>query len=312
EKYKPTNPILFTQAKRALDVVEYAEEYRRLASYLLDKVYIVNEEADIPEDVPEGQIFITRAGNLSRRQFTLHGGSLGLFEGKRLGRAKNLEKLDKDIKKLQKQLTSEKVELDKAARKLDGLKREDFGAQLEPIRKEYNAKERDLSVLQSREKEHREFLERVGKRTGDLVVELEGLQKDIVEIDPQLKLQYESMQQLTSQLASQRGESQDLGFQLDEATQSYNQEHIRLIHIKNQFENIEREIDQKQNEIERYAQTNQQLREEMEGVRKDTDELISSNLQDDDVIVHLYQEKKEKEDRVGRMEEKVGMTKNSI
>lgn len=312
ESYKPTNPLLFTQAKRALDVVEFADDYRRLASYLLDKVYIVNDEVDIPEEVPEGQIFMTRAGNLSRRQFALHGGSLGLFEGKRLGRAKNLEKLDKDIKKLQKQLTSEKVELDRASRKLESLKRENFAAQLEPIRKEYNSKERDWSVLQSREKEHREFLERVGQRTGDLVKELDGLQKDIVEIDPLLKLQYETLQQLTSQLAAQRGESQDLGYQLDEAKQIYNQEHIRLIHIQNQFENIVREMEQKGNEIERYAQTNTQLKEDMETVRKDTDELISSNLQDDDVIVQLYREKKEKEDRVGRMEEKVGMTKNSI
>jgi chromosome segregation protein len=312
ENYKPANPLLFTTATPAIDVVEFAAEYHKLAAYLLDRAYIVNGEGDIPEEIPEETIFMTRAGNLARRKFTLHGGSLGLFEGKRLGRAKNLEKLNKEIKKLHKQLTSEKVELDKASRKLEGLKREDYLTQLEPLRKNLNEKQRDLSVLQSREIEHRDFLKRVGQRTDDLVAELDSLRKAIVEIDPQLKTKLEELQQLTSRLAAQRGGSQELSFQVDEASQHFNQEHIKLIHLRNQVENLEREIDQKEAEIEQYGLTNTQLRSELDTVRKDTDELISSNLNDDEVIVLLYRQKKEKEERVGRLEHKVGITKNSI
>ena len=312
DSYKPATPLLFTQANCAMDVVEFADPYKKLAAYLLDKVYIVNSESDIPDDVPEGTIFMARAGNISRRRFVLSGGSLGLFEGKRLGRAKNLEKLDKEIAKLEKQLTSEKVELDKAVRKLENLKRTDYSRELAPIQKQLLEKQRDLSVLQSREKEHHEFLARVGQRAESLVKELVTLKSALVDIDPKIKLKLEALQQLNSQLTLRRSEMQQASEQLSNHSQRYNQEHIKLIHLKNQHDNQEREIKRKQDAIAHFGVSNEKLKEELQTVRKDTDELINSNLQDDESILQLYQEKKEKENQVNVLEEKVGITKNSI
>ena len=312
ENYQTANPLLFTQANCALDVVEFADPYKKLAAYLLDKLYIVSTEADIPDEVPEGTIFMARAGNISRRRFVLSGGSLGLFEGKRLGRAKNLEKLDKEISKLEKQLTSEKVELDKAIGKLESLKRIDYSKELAPVQKQLLEKQRDLSVLQSREKEHHEFLARVGQRAESLVKELATLKEALVDIDPQIKIKLESLQQLNSQLTKHRAEAQEASERLNNHSQRYNQEHIKLIHLKNQHENLEREIKRKQDSIASFGINSEKLKEELNTVRKDTDELISSNLQDDESIVQLYQEKKDKENQVNVLEEKVGMTKNSI
>lgn len=312
DQYKTANPILFTQAKLALDVVDFAEEYKKLAAYLLDNVYIVNGEADFPDEIPEDAVFITRAGNVSRRKFMVGGGSLGLFEGKRLGRAKNLEKLDKEIARMQKQLTKEKVELENAHKKMENLKKKDFRQEIEPLRKTLQEKQRDLSVLQTREKEHREFINRVGQRTESLVEELENLQKFLLEIDPRLKIRYEELQQLTSKLAQQREKAQETSDSLGEITQKFNQEHIKLIHLNNQTQNIQREIEQKTESIDRFEETNQKLRQELDQVRKDTDNLINSNLQDDEVIIEMYNLKREKEKHVNVLEEKVGQTKNSI
>ncbi|MDX2247694.1 MAG: chromosome segregation protein SMC [Bacteroidia bacterium] len=312
EHFKSSNPLLFTQAKLALDVVDFAEDYKKLAAFLLSNVYIVQSENDFPDDPSGDTVFITHAGNVSRRKYMVGGGSLGLFEGKRLGRAKNLEKLDKEIAKLQKQLTNEKVELDQASRKLEGLKKLDFRQQIEPVRKELLEKQRDLSVLQSREKEHREFLARVGQRTESLEEELENLRRFLIEIDPKLKTRLEQLQQLTSQVVLQREKTQETSDRLAEITQKFNQEHIRLIHLTNQHSNLQREIDQRTESIERFGETNKKLREELEQVRKDTDHLINSNMQDDEVIVDMYNQKREKEGQVNLLEEKVGMTKNSI
>src|SRR5690606_32439790 len=44
---------------------------------------------------------ISRSGRIIKRRYSLLGGSVGMFEGKRIGRAKNLEKLQKDIQQLQ-------------------------------------------------------------------------------------------------------------------------------------------------------------------------------------------------------------------
>ncbi|MEM6802045.1 MAG: chromosome segregation protein SMC, partial [Bacteroidota bacterium] len=312
ESYKPATPLLFTQAQLAVDAIEFADTYKKLAAYLLDKVYIVQDEIDIPEEVPEGITFLTRVGNLSRRRFILSGGSLGLFEGKRLGRAKNLEKLDKEIGKLQKKLTGEKVELDKSIAKLENLKKIDHLKDLDPLRKQLLEKQRDLSVLQSREKEHREFMSRVGQRTESLSEELEALRKAIVEIDPAIKIKLEELQQYTSRLSQMRVEAQESSQKLSAHNQIFNQENIRLIHVRNQAENLERELGQKREAIERYGAQSEQMREELNQVREDTENLINSNLQDDEVIVGMYNQKKELERMVGVLEERVGQSKNSI
>ncbi|MDZ7646676.1 MAG: hypothetical protein U5K54_05540 [Cytophagales bacterium] len=56
----------------------------------------------IPAD--DNNAFITKSGKVTRRRFSLSGGSVGFFEGKKIGRAKNLEKLDKEIKEYSKKV----------------------------------------------------------------------------------------------------------------------------------------------------------------------------------------------------------------
>lgn len=312
ESYKARTPLLFTQAKAALEVVEFAEEYKKLAAFLLDNVYLVSQEKDFPEDVPSETVFLTRAGNMAKRKFVMSGGSLGLFEGKRLGRAKNLEKLQKEIGKLQKQLTSEKVKLDKATSELEALKRGEFRKTLQPLQQSLVEKERDLSVLQSREKEHREFLARVGQRTESLVTELEALKKSVSEIEPTLKVKREEHQMLAVETEEKKQLAQEMGLQVTVRNEQYNQSNIQLIQLRNQFDNFGREISSKQDQILRFSKNSEKLQEEKAQMIADTEEIIQSNLQDDESILVLYKQKKELESRVDRLEQKVGMTKSSI
>jgi chromosome segregation protein len=79
----------------ALDVVEVDEQYKKLAQYLLSNVYIAENEDAINNS--NGAIVLEKTGKYVKGKYTLTGGSVGLFEGKKIGRAKNLEKLAEDI-----------------------------------------------------------------------------------------------------------------------------------------------------------------------------------------------------------------------
>ncbi|MCI4667706.1 MAG: chromosome segregation protein SMC [Bacteroidia bacterium] len=312
ESYQQQNPLLFTQAKYALDVVDFSPEYKKLAAYLLDKVYIVANEGEIPEEIPENSIFLNKNGNMTRRRFIMGGGSLGLFEGKRLGRAKNLEKLDKEIKKLQSQLSKEKGELEDAQKEFERLKQKDFGTALNQASKALSGKQRDLSVLQTREKEYQEFLARVGQRSDALLDELESLRKSIDELDPQIARKREEALQMRSKEAQQQADMQETRELLDRANAEFNEAHIQYIHLQNQLQNTLQQIETREDSINRYTENHEKHLEELRQVEQDIENLISSNLQDDETIVRLYRERKEKEERVGKWEESVGMTKNSI
>ena len=80
---------------KALDVIEVDEQYLELANYLLGNVYIAeNDEALIHSN---GAVVLEKTGKYVKGKYTLTGGSVGLFEGKKIGRAKNLEKLQDEI-----------------------------------------------------------------------------------------------------------------------------------------------------------------------------------------------------------------------
>jgi chromosome segregation protein len=79
----------------SLDVVEIDEKYSGLANYLLGNVFIAENEDALQNS--NGAIILEKNGKYVKGKYSLTGGSVGLFEGKKIGRAKNLEKLAEEI-----------------------------------------------------------------------------------------------------------------------------------------------------------------------------------------------------------------------
>ncbi len=82
-------------ATSALDVIEVDEKYLGLARHLLSNVIITDNE-DMLEN-SNGFVVIEKNGRYVKGKYSLTGGSVGLFEGRKIGRAKNLEKLQEEI-----------------------------------------------------------------------------------------------------------------------------------------------------------------------------------------------------------------------
>ncbi len=79
----------------ALSVVEVDEKHRKLAEHLLGNVFIADSEDALQNS--NGFVVIEKNGKYVKGKYSLTGGSVGLIEGKKIGRAKNLEKLQEEI-----------------------------------------------------------------------------------------------------------------------------------------------------------------------------------------------------------------------
>lgn len=79
----------------AMDVVEVDGKYRKLAEHLLGQVYIAETEEALAQAT--ASVVIEKSGKYVRGRYSLTGGSVGMIEGKKIGRAKNLEKLNEEI-----------------------------------------------------------------------------------------------------------------------------------------------------------------------------------------------------------------------
>ena len=79
----------------ALGVVDVEEKYKKLAGHLLKNVFIADNDEVLQSS--NGFVVIEKNGRYVKGKYSLTGGSVGLFEGKKIGRAKNLEKLQEEI-----------------------------------------------------------------------------------------------------------------------------------------------------------------------------------------------------------------------
>jgi chromosome segregation protein len=78
-------------AKPAMEVIEVEPRYRNLAIHLLNNVFIAEDESVLENS--NDHVILEKTGKYVKGKYSITGGSVGLFEGKKIGRAKNLEKL---------------------------------------------------------------------------------------------------------------------------------------------------------------------------------------------------------------------------
>ena len=99
----------------ALSVLEVDSKYAALANHLLGNVFIAENEEALQQNY--SGIILEKTGKYVKGKYTLTGGSVGIFEGKKIGRAKNLEKLLEDIQAQEKVVSElkEKIQVQHAA-----------------------------------------------------------------------------------------------------------------------------------------------------------------------------------------------------
>src|SRR5690606_40777658 len=97
----------------ALSLVSVDKPYEQLAQSLLGHVYITEATTatELP-DIAEDWVIINTQGSILKGKYHLSGGSIGKFEGNKIGRAKNLERLAKEIKALTKKAEELKQQID--------------------------------------------------------------------------------------------------------------------------------------------------------------------------------------------------------
>lgn len=310
--YVPTSAKAIKGAVPALELVEVAEKYQSLAAYLLDQVYVVEDETTIPDGLPEHAFFLTQSGTLQRKRYALGGGSVGLFQGKRLGRAKNLEKLTKEIKKLEKELSELKQALVGQEVRHGDLKSQTYARDLESQNNLYQRKHRDLSVLQAREQEYQEFIARAGERSEIIERQIEELKEQTERLGPQINHLREEFGVKVAILEEARRMLDNCQADLNEKSEVFNQQNIQCIQQKNHLEMLERDEKQKQDILKALEESEAKNRQELQETKANIHHLVQTNLQNDDQMVALYEEKKAKEDHTSKLEHIAGQMRGNI
>lgn len=288
--FHPTQTKLFPNALPATEIIEYDEKYAKLIGFILDDVYIVRGEyQDFPKD--QSAIFITESGKFTKRKFSISGGSVGLFEGKRIGRAKNLEKLEKEIKELNKKVSSTRANLDDKLSDLLKLKEVSFKASIEKLQQEISEINQEYVSVRTKKEQLSELLSSNANKREDILDRIETLQFSLETITPELEEVKIAFDQLELELEEVNIRLQSESEMLSQKSAAFNQENILYHQQLNRVNSLEQEIEFKQTAFESSKERIEKSQLELAGIDQEIKTLLDNNEIKDDELIELYAEK---------------------
>lgn len=301
DKYEPQPSKLYDNAIPATEIVEYDPKYRRLIGYILENVFIVKGgPGDIPMD--EDAVFITESGKYTKRKFSVSGGSVGLFEGKRIGRAKNLEKLQKDIKDLESKSVKIKDRLDQKQQELARLKSNTFKSDIDELQREFNMVNEEYISVKTRKEQLAQMLSTHANRKEEIVKGIDRLSGELEVLKPQVEEEEVVYAELESGIAELEETAKSAAEALSEKSQAFNEKNIHFHQKQNRVESIKQEISYKETAFESSKQRISKNQDELERNELEIRKLIDSSENNEDELIEMYDEKESIEKGVNEAE----------
>lgn len=290
DKYEPQPSKLYDNAVPATEIVEYDPKYRRLIGYILENVFIVKGgPGDIPMD--EDAVFITESGKYTKKKFSVSGGSVGLFEGKRIGRAKNLEKLQKEIKDLESKSVDIKDRLDQKQQELARLKSNSFKSDIEELQREFNLVNEEYISVKTRKEQLAQMLSSHANRREEIVKGIDRLSNELGQLKPQVEEEEAVFEELEAGISELEESAKASAQALSEKSQSFNEKNILYHQRQNRVESIKQEISYKETAFESSKQRIAKNQEELEKNELEIRKLIDSSENNEDELIEMYDEK---------------------
>ena len=305
----------------ASSVIENDGRYHSLMNYLLANVYIA-QNSDVAtqanQNEIEGKIILSPDGKFYRQRYSISGGSVGSYDGKRTGRLKHLEKLSAEIQQHQQQTEVFKIELQQTEELLSAGK-----TQAAENRKIISLTDSELSkaVLN---------INTLLSKKDFITSNCESNEKNLQKLQEELQLTQEqknnapgfssmsldemkiNLQKLTDQQREKQNQSGQLQKISQEASNAFNQKNITFLQQQNKVQNIIREIGYKNNQVVSLKSSVEKIKTEIEQLHEQINDTAQAGNSSETDLKTQVEEKVLLESRLGESEKNYFEAKGKI
>jgi chromosome segregation protein len=311
EQYSPPL-VMLPGTVSAMDLVEAEPKYKKLVSWLLGNVLISddNDSTTLPES--SEVVLLSKNGSYARRKFSIAGGSVGLFEGKKIGRKKNLEILENQIKQLEKTEANLLQQLSALRSELQTLREADNNPKLRAEKEALNQIDQRISALKSRQENILSFVSAFDIKTEENQARIAELEKSNAEIEERLRQKSAAAEAMRSRLDSADGSFRDVANQLSIYSAEYNQRNIEFIRQQNKVNTFQQELNFRNN---RLTELNQQLTantNQLTELAEDDQYVKEEILRIEQALAEAYAQKKDQEAALSLVEQTYFKARNEI
>ena len=242
------NPVMLTTKSTlgtpALSILEFDKKYENLFKMLLGNVYLT--EAEMPDHtikLDNDDVILSLSGNYKQEKFALSGGSVGLFEGKRLGRKKNLEKLSQEIESLKSEIANLEKREAVIQEKLNDLESNIKTFQTEELRKELNKIEQEKMSYELHLKNEDVQFNQYKNRIAEIETTRTSIATNLSTINGNIKLNESEIGTYSAQIESKDSNFSEMTNRLTELSTAVNSKNIELVRQQNKIELLEKELE---------------------------------------------------------------------
>ncbi len=289
---------------KAIDIVEVDKQFYPLMARLLYDVYILQEIDKIDEYAAQfpSKIILAQDGTVIKAVDHISGGSSGLFEGKRIGRRKNLEKLEVRISKLQRKQADINQRLGRLTKQRQELLSENRKSEIEDLRKtldiEYRKSQQSAIRLENTKEQIAE-LKSAQLHSGGQKKELK---EQLAEAKEALDEVQQRLHSMKSDIEDIEGAFSDINKKAAAQSELFNEQKIKLIRQESLLERYKQDVHNNKTQVESIERTLSELkkdREQHKRERAENKEHIRNFLK---IIEEKTDLKKEQESRLNDVE----------
>ncbi|MBB4078178.1 chromosome segregation protein [Lewinella aquimaris] len=288
----PTGAPAPAGTKPATQVVTVEDRYRPLTDRLLHGVY-VSDEAQLPAAPEDGNTILSFGGRYARRAYSVSGGSVGLFEGKKIGRKKNLELLERDIAATEKQAAKLSTTLTDERKKVSDLRQQRLDREIQIRQRELNGLQQRRAALRARVESFQGYFADTEAKNGKLNQQVEDLIRGNLEIDEQLAGLHATIESLRADVSGTDEAYRRLSEELSAASAHFNQENILHIQQQNHLQTLERELSFRENRRDEIRKQEAANREQLKELAREARQFDEQQLTLAGNLESMYVEKKE-------------------
>ncbi|MBL7728365.1 MAG: chromosome segregation protein SMC, partial [Dinghuibacter sp.] len=294
----------------AMQVVEYDQKYHSLVMHLLGHVYIAENEAAIQNS--NGYVVLEKNGQYVKGTYTLTGGSVGMFEGKKIGRVKNFEKLHEEIAAQEQVVNNLKAVIQERHNEVIGYNEQLKENAIKQAEADISQKTQQLFSIENK-------LENIRHSYDQTAVRLQQLEADVARTQEGIVATRQALARLTEQVTESAANMQLTGEAFSQAQSAYNQvqeqvnaHQLKLERQQSKLSALRQELEFKTNQVNDLQQQKENNTRQLNEVMEEVGRSGATLEQTENSLVELMRSREAEEKQLNEADQAYYLLRNQL
>ncbi len=298
----------------ALSVIEVDAKYLPLAKHLLQHVFIAENEPSVEwfNNESNGSVILEKHGKYVKGRYSLTGGSVGLFEGKKIGRAKNLEKISRDVLASEQTVNQLRSEIQSRHNEVIRFNEQLKEQAIRQVQEDINHLNNRLFAIQNKTENLSGLQEAAVKRMSELRDQIQQTQESIAGTRTDAFRLLEEVNDLNEKISEGQEQFSITEAAYNNALAGFNEVNLQVIQQQNRISALKQESEFRQKQLSDLKIQIEDNRVQLDQTELQITESNESLQQLEVILLGMLRNKEEEEKKLNEADQAYYLERNNI